>query len=125
MESPFGTIDQWHPLAHKEGDIMIGPQWVTFTEQNNPMPYKFFEEPKKQENLPPIAGELAIVNLPVKVLMEWSDKILVDEDYDNDGNPIPGSQRYRSGFLMKVLPNQVWVYNNEKRITYAQSMPEK
>ncbi len=59
----------------------------------------------------PITGEIAIVNLPVKVLFEWSDKIV--EDVDEENNPVS----YKSGYLMRVIPDQTFVYENEKRIT--------
>jgi hypothetical protein len=90
------------------------------------MSYKFHEEQfRNTPPPPPIAGELALVTLPVQVVMEWSDKILVDEDYDDDGNPIPGSQQYRSGFVMNVLPNQKVVFKDQKRVIIGQTMPEK
>jgi hypothetical protein len=66
----------------------------------------------------PVTGELAIVNLHVNVVFEWSNEIVVD--IDDDGNPT----EYKSGWLMKVLPQTV-VYNGEKRITVAHTMKEK
>lgn len=62
---------------------------------------------------PPVAGEIGIVNLPVKVLFVWSDKIV--EDVDENNNPVS----YTSGYVMKVANDQEFVYNGEDKITIA------
>lgn len=57
---------------------------------------------------PPIMnGDLRVVTLPVKVVFEWSDKIVADYDSET------GHTEYTSGYVMQVLPNQTFVYNNE------------
>jgi len=48
--------------------------------------------------------EVYLVNVPVKVITEWSDEIV--DDIDEEGNVVS----YRSGWLLKVLPNQVVVH---------------
>lgn len=68
---------------------------------------------------PPVEGEMAIVELPVNVIFEWSDKIVADVDENNE--PI----EFTSGWLMKVVTPQTFVYYNEKRITIAMTMKEK
>lgn len=61
---------------------------------------------KKQD--PPVHdGDIRIVTLPVQCLFEWSDKIVIDYDEET------GHTEYRSGFVMKVLPNQSFVYKEE------------
>lgn len=73
------------------------------------------QEVKKQGN--PVEGEIAIVNLPVKVYFEWSDKIV--EDVDEFNNPV----EFREGFIMKVIP-QSFAYKGESRITEAYTTKE-
>lgn len=84
--------------------------------------YEFHIEEKKHYG-PPLAGELAVVNLPVNVVFEWSDKLIDDCDYDEEGNVIESSITYKSGFIMNILPQRV-IYNGESRITVAQTMKE-
>lgn len=67
---------------------------------------------------PPRHNELRIVSLPVKVLFEWSDTIVVDYD------PETGESEYTSGYIMKVLPGQTFVYHNEPSTLVAQTMKE-
>jgi len=74
---------------------------------------------------PPIPNEMSIVNIPVNVVMEWSDRIIADADYDGDGNIIDSSIKYKSGFVMVVLPNQRIVYQNEPRVILGQVFLEK
>lgn len=52
-------------------------------------------------------GDIRIVNLPVKVIFEWSDEIV--SDYDKETGHID----YTSGYIMKVLPEQGFVYENQ------------
>ena len=59
---------------------------------------------------PPVSdGDFRIVNLPVKVFFEWSDKIILDYDLDTDATP-----EYTSGYVMKVLPEQYFIYKGEE-----------
>ena len=67
-----------------------------------------FERPEKIDG-PPVEGEIAIVELPVKVIFEWSDKIVAD--VDEFDNPV----EFKSGYIMRIIGNQSFVYNNEKR----------
>ncbi|MBN2776822.1 MAG: hypothetical protein JXR36_04225 [Bacteroidales bacterium] len=46
------------------------------------------------------SGDLRIVNLPVEVIFEWSDKIIVN--YDSETDTVLD---YTSGYVMRVLPN--------------------
>ena len=56
---------------------------------------------------PPVGhGDMREVTLSVKVICEWSDKIIAEYDYENDV-----VLEYTSGYVMKVLPNQSFVYN--------------
>lgn len=71
------------------------------------------------KDIKPITGEIAIVNIPVQVLFEWSDKIVADVD-END-NPV----EYKEGYIMKVLPNQSFVYNDIPFITVAHTFKEE
>jgi hypothetical protein len=86
----------------------------------NDKTYKFYSPAVdiNMKPIEPIEGEMAIVNIHVEVIFEWSDKIVVD--VDEFDNPI----EYKSGWLMKVLP-QTAVYNGENRITIAMTMKEK
>lgn len=62
---------------------------------------KEWELPKKIDR-PIEHNDIRIVNLPVTVLFEKTNKIVKDiEPYE-----------YISGFIMEVLPNQKFVYNN-------------
>lgn len=65
------------------------------------------------------SGDLRIVNLPVKVIFEWSDKIVAD--YDSETNTV---LEYTSGYIMKVLPNQSFVYKNEESVFLAHTLLE-
>jgi len=68
---------------------------------------------------PPIHNEIAIVNIPVKVLFKFSDNIVVDVD-DHD-EPV----EFTSGYIMHVLPNQKFVFNNHERQTVCFTFDEK
>ena len=74
--------------------------------------------PEKKE-IPVNDGDLRIVNLPVEVLFEWSDKIIAD--YDSETDII---LEYKSGYVMKILPKQYSVYNNEKTTFLASTFKE-
>lgn len=68
--------------------------------------FKWFEE-NRTLSTEPVVNDIGIVTLPVKVLFEWSDKIVVDVDeYDN---PV----EHRSGYVMQVMPNQYAVFNGQ------------
>jgi len=67
-----------------------------------------WEVPEIKE-IPVDDGDLRIVNLPVKVIFEWSDKII--SDYDSETDTI---LEYTSGYVMKVLPEQSFVYKEEE-----------
>lgn len=62
----------------------------------------------------PIHGDLALVNLPVKVLFEFTDKIVTE--WDEEGHPL----EYTDGFVMKVLEGQSFVYTGQdsKRLAH-------
>lgn len=53
----------------------------------------------------PEDGMVAEIMMPVKVMFEFSDKIV--SDWDENNEPL----EYTSGFIMKVLPDQSKVYN--------------
>jgi hypothetical protein len=66
------------------------------------------------------SSDIRIVRLPVQVLFEWSDKIVVD--YDSETDTV---LEYTSGYVMKVLPNQQFVYKGEETIFIAQALIER
>ncbi len=78
-----------------------------------------WEIPKRTER-PVGDGDLRIVNLPVKVFFEWSDKIVAD--YDSETDTV---LEYTSGYVMKVLPKQSFVYKDEESTLIASSIKEK
>lgn len=86
--------------------------------------YKFHEMEKPTQG-PPVQNELAVVNLPVSVVFEWSDKIIEDADYTIDGQIIESSIIYKSGWVMQVLPGQRVVYQDHERTTIGFSFKEK
>lgn len=67
-----------------------------------------WELPEQKEK-PVGDGDIRVVNLPVKVLFEWSDQIVADYDKETDT-----VLEYTSGYLMKVLPEQSFVYCGEE-----------
>lgn len=70
---------------------------------------------------PPIEdGDLREVKLPVKVLFEWSDKIISDFDYET--GRVVG---YTSGYIMRVLPDQSFVYKNEESTYLGSTVKEQ
>lgn len=77
-------------------------------EKNKEFKWEAVGIPKQSD---PIAGEIATVNIPVDVLFEWSDKIVADVDEHN--NPV----EYRSGYIMRVLTPQTFVFDGQERIT--------
>jgi hypothetical protein len=64
-------------------------------------------------------GDIRRVNLDVTTVFEWSDKI--PTDWDENGEPT----EFESGFVMKVLPNQSFVYNGQKTTFLANARFEK
>lgn len=91
---------------------------------SNTTPERFeFNTEERKPIGPPISGELAVVNLPVNVVFEFSDKLIDDCDYDEDGNVIEASITYKSGFIMNILPQRL-IYNGEARITVGHTMKE-
>ena len=79
-----------------------------------------WESPIRQKNDILSDNDIRIVYLPVKVLCKFSDKIILNYD-EETGIPI----EYKNGFLLEILPNQEFVYNNEKPEYYAQAIPTK
>ena len=63
--------------------------------------------------------DLRIVNLPVKVIFEWSDKIIADYDPETDT-----VIEYTSGYIMRVLPEQSFVYRDEESVFIASTFRE-
>jgi hypothetical protein len=57
---------------------------------------------------PILSGDIREVNLVVKVIFEWSNKII--DEYDDATDTVIS---YKSGFIMKVLPNQEFKYRHE------------
>lgn len=79
--------------------------------------FKWSELP--DSHTPISEGDLRIVEIPVKVLFEWSDKIVVDHDY-----PESDWVEYGSGWVMKVLEQSV-VYNNQEALPLASTFKTK
>lgn len=66
---------------------------------------------------PPVSnGDMREVTLPVKVICEWSDEIIAEYDYENDV-----VLEYTSGYVMKVLPDQSFVYTEGMTTRYLAS----
>ena len=82
---------------------------------------KEFEWSKRERPIDPNPrqGDYAIVNLPVKVWFDWSDKIVVDYDEDT------GETEYASGYVMRVMDRQSFVYIGQERIHLGQIKEEK
>lgn len=74
--------------------------------------YKFHKMADRK-GMPIDKGQVRIVHLPVKVLFEWSDKIVDSEDEET------GEVIYASGYVMKLLPGQEFVYNNQESVFLA------
>ena len=64
-------------------------------------------------------GDLIIVNLPVRAIFELSDKIVAD--YDSETNTV---LEHTSGYVMKVLPDQSFVYKGEESTFIASTFKE-
>lgn len=79
-----------------------------------------WEVPQLQQRNVVGSGDIRIVNLPVQVLFEWSDKIIAD--YDSETDTV---LEYTSGYVMKVLPNQQFVHKGEETIFIAQALSER
>lgn len=78
-----------------------------------------FNELKKQTKDHIHNGDIRIVNLPVKVMFSWSDKIIAD--YDSETDTV---LEYTSGYVMTILPNQQFVHKGEETIFMAQAVKE-
>lgn len=78
-----------------------------------------WETPQFQKQYVIGIGDIRIVNLPVQVVFEWSDKIVAD--YDSETDTV---LEYTSGYVMKVLPNQQFVYRGEETVFIAQTVIE-
>jgi hypothetical protein len=63
--------------------------------------------PQRQQYRVVASGDIRIVTLPVRCVFEWSDEIVADYDEET------GHTEYTSGYVMKVLPNQNFVYKGE------------
>ena len=72
---------------------------------------KKFKAPEIPNNNEPVNGDVRVVNLPVEVLFEFSDKII--DEYDYETKKIIS---YKSGFIMHVLDNQKFIYNNDHTV---------
>jgi hypothetical protein len=62
-------------------------------------------------------GDLRVVSLPVEVVFQWSDKIVAD--FDSETNTV---LEYTSGYIMKVLPNQEFLFRGEDTTFVAQTL---
>ena len=71
---------------------------------------EFKWELEKSPKKPIYDGDLGVANLPVKVIFQWSDKIV--DEYDAETK----TTKYKSGYIMKVLPDQSFVYQNQEYI---------
>lgn len=66
---------------------------------------------------PPVGhGDMREAELMVKVVCEWSDEIIAEYDYENDV-----VLEYTSGYVMKVLPDQSFVYTEGMTTRYLAS----
>ena len=74
----------------------------------------------EREERPVGDNDLRIVTLPVKAIFEWSDNIVADYDPDTDT-----VLEYTSGYVMKVLPDQSFIYNNEESTFIASMLKER
>jgi len=78
-----------------------------------------FEYSSNQNNDAIRNGDIRVVDLPVKVFFEWSDKIIVE--YDHETNEVI---EYTSGWVMKVIPGQKFVYKDQPTEYLGQSIIE-
>lgn len=78
-----------------------------------------WEVPQLQQRNVVGSGDIRIVNLPVQVSFEWSDKIVAD--YDSETDTV---LEHTSGYVMKVLPNQQFVYKDEPTTFIAHTLIE-
>ena len=69
-----------------------------------------WEVPQLPQHNVVCSGDIRIVNLPVQVPFEWSDKIVAD--YDSETDTV---LEYTSGYVMKVMPNQQFVNKGRKQ----------
>jgi len=94
-------VNWWKKLLNKIPQHKRKIEWVT---------------PQIPEHHAVKVGDIAIVSLPVKVLFEWSNEII--DDYDDETNTIT---EYKSGYIMKVFPNQKFIYKDNPIIYLGQS----
>ena len=81
--------------------------------------YKFAENVRRAViHNTPFNGEIGIVTLPVKVLFEWSDKIIVDNDSET-GEVL----KYTTGYIMKIMPETI-AYNKQDIIHFSSAVPD-
>lgn len=81
--------------------------------------FKFKWEEKSLTPTEPSHGDLCVATIPVKVIFEFSDKIVADVDEYN--NPV----EYKSGYIMRVLPDQSFVYQDEAVFILGHTHTEK
>jgi hypothetical protein len=74
--------------------------------------------PQLQQHSVVGSGDIRVVTLPVQCVFEWSDEIVADYDAET------GYTEYTSGYVMRVLPNQNFVYKGEDSIFIAQATRE-
>ena len=65
-------------------------------------------------------GDIRVVNLPVQALFVWSDEIVAD--YDSETDTV---LEYTSGWVMKVLSGQTFVYQDQETTFLSQVFIEK
>ena len=73
-----------------------------------------------QDNKQISHGDIRVVNLPVQVLFVWSDEIIAD--YDSETDTV---LEYTSGWVMKVLPGQIFAYQSQETTFLSQALIEK
>lgn len=78
-----------------------------------------FEYSLNQNNDAIRNGDIRVVDLPVNVFFEWSDKIIAE--YDHETNEVI---KYTSGWVMKVIPGQEFVYKNQPTVYLGQATIE-
>lgn len=74
---------------------------------------------KREMDYTPKENDMAIVNIPVKVIFEKRDDIVVD--VDDEGKPC----EFKTGLVMQVVNEQGIVYNGEPALFLGNVMIEK
>jgi hypothetical protein len=90
------------------------------TFKTNKMDSIKFKEQPPITNAPIANGDIRIVELPMEVLFEWSDKIVAD--YDSETDTV---LEYTSGWVMHILRPQKHIYNNQPTQLVASAFIEK